>query len=95
MNTNCCSTVVADRIIVVGGTISGQPTDIVEMFNTTTCSWNQSCSLLPFPMADFALAKVDVENLDAEVIEKNMKFKDDVVVANVKRVVKPITEHFS
>ena len=85
---------VADRILVVGGIISEHPTDIVEMFNITSNSWCQTCSLLPSPMTGFALARVEAQYLDDEIVDNYMKFKSDVLLEKVKRVMQPISEYF-
>ena len=86
---------VGDRILVVGGRISGDDTDLVEMFNITTLSWNQTCSLLPSPRADFALATINVSDLETETIEQFFSFKDDVVLEKARRIFKPVSDHFS
>lgn len=94
MRSGCKMATVADRILVVGGIISGHPTDIVEMFNITSNSWCQTVSLLPSPMADFALARVEAQYLEDDVVDRFMKFKSDVVVERAKRVMEPIAEYF-
>ena len=66
-----------DRIIVIGGSIEGVATDIVEMFNITTQTWSQ-LRHLPSPATDFALAKVEKTYLDHETITKHFQFSQDV-----------------
>ena len=85
---------VEDRIIVVGGSIEGVATDIVEMFNITTQTWSH-LRHLPSPATDFALAKVHKSNLNISILKEHFKFPGDVVVEQSKRVNKPVAEHFN
>ena len=80
-------------MLSVGGLINEAPSDIVEMYNTTTCSWSL-VSLLPFPAADMALATVLCEDLETEVIEDSLRFKGDVVMERQMRVLQPLADHF-
>ena len=85
---------VSDRILVVGGIIGGAASDLVHMFNISTKSW-LCCTLLPSPRADFALATLSREFLDPEVIEECLRFKGDAVIERTRRIIQPLSMHFS
>lgn len=49
--TEVTSTDLGDGIYIIGGfTADGETTDIVEMFNVTSNSWNQNIASLPIPL---------------------------------------------
>ena len=63
------------------------------MYIISSGSWTE-VSLLPFPVADMALATVLAEDLEVEVIEDLLRFKGDVVIERKRRVLQPLADHF-
>ena len=84
---------ISDRIIVIGGLIDNNPTDIVEMYNITTKLW-MFCNLLPAPASEIALATILAEDLERDVLENNFQFKGDTLVEKTKRILSPLSRHF-
>ena len=63
------------------------------MYIISSGAWTE-VSLLPFPVADMALATVLAEDLEVEVIENLLRFKGDVVIERKRRVLQPLSDHF-
>ena len=84
--------VVHKRIIVVGGYIGNNPTDVVEMYDIASKAWVE-CEQLSEPRANVSMATVQVGFLDPDVINK-IKFRGDVLIEKTRRIALPIKEHF-
>ena len=84
--------VVHNRILVVGGYIGKNPTDVIELYDIKTETW-VACEQLAEPRSNLSMVTVKVEFLDPSVVNK-IKFRGDVLIEKTRRIALPIQKHF-